>query len=130
MQIAPPQALLTMQTVQGSFCVLVGPSGSAKSSVLAAILGDMLLTGGVCEVCGTCALAPQEPWLIADTIRDNIVMGSQANEQRYQMVRTYALVHPLLSEGAGSADRRRTNLDPAQRLASSPQVYASRHPAE
>lgn len=73
-------------SVQGSFCVLVGPSGSAKSSVLAAMLGDMLLTGGVCEVSGTCALAPQEPWLIADKIRDNIIMGSHVDEQRYQMV--------------------------------------------
>eukprot|EP00892_Ulva_mutabilis_P005343 jgi/Ulvmu1/3180/UM015_0221.1 len=77
---------LCFSVPKGSFCVLVGPSGSGKSSVLAAVLEDMLPTAGVCEVSGTCALAPQEPWLIADTIRDNIIMGSRVDEQRYQMV--------------------------------------------
>lgn len=71
--------------------MLTGPSGSSKSSVLFAILGDMLLTGGLCEVCGTCALAPQEPWLLADSIRDNIIMGSRLDEQRYHMVRSTLL---------------------------------------
>lgn len=51
----------------------------------------MLLTGGLCEVCGTCALAPQEPWLLADSIRDNIIMGSRLDEQRYHMVRSTLL---------------------------------------
>lgn len=90
--------------MQGCFCVLAGPSGSAKSSVLSAILGDMLLTGGACEVCGTCALAPQEPWLVADTIRDNIVMGGRVDEQRYHMVRR--LSHSKLLLGSPLSDHK------------------------
>jgi ABC-type transport system involved in cytochrome bd biosynthesis fused ATPase/permease subunit len=85
---------VTGTPAQGSLCVLVGPSGSGKSSLLAAILGEMALTGGAYEVSGACALAPQQPWLIADTIQANIIMDRPLHERRYQAVRCGLLPAP------------------------------------
>lgn len=67
---------------------MTGASGSGKSSLLSAILGDMAHVGGAFDICGSIALAPQQPWLIADTIQANVVMGRQLIESRYEAVRT------------------------------------------
>lgn len=74
--------------------MLTGSSGSGKSSLLAAILGDMSHVGGAFDVCGSIALAPQKPWLIADTIQANIVMGRPMSERRYEAVR-HSTLHVL-----------------------------------
>lgn len=89
-------ANLSFSVPVGSCCVLTGPSGSGKSSLLSAILGDMAYVSGAFDVCGSVALAPQQPWLIADTIQANIVMGRTMNEHRYEAVRCICLLKALL----------------------------------
>ncbi|QRW00087.1 ABC transporter transmembrane region [Ceratobasidium sp. AG-Ba] len=73
----------------GKINVITGPTGSGKTSLLMALLGEMHFTptsqdswfslprdGGV-------AYAAQEPWLHGGTIRENILFGSEYEEERY-----------------------------------------------
>ncbi|KDO18001.1 hypothetical protein SPRG_16583 [Saprolegnia parasitica CBS 223.65] len=59
------------RTEVGSFTVVVGPVGSGKSSFLRAMLGDMWPRPAIA---GNMAYASQEPWLIDDTVRNNVLL--------------------------------------------------------
>ncbi|ETW03354.1 hypothetical protein H310_04845 [Aphanomyces invadans] len=62
--------------------VLVGATGSGKSSMLLALLGEMpLLQGRHIGSPGIVSYAPQVPWLFPATIRYNITLDAEDNEQ-------------------------------------------------
>jgi ABC-type iron transport system FetAB ATPase subunit len=75
---------------RGGFNLIIGPTGSGKTSLLMALLGEMHFEphapnswfhlpreGGV-------AYAAQESWVQNETIRDNIIFGSPFDEARYK----------------------------------------------
>ncbi|KAF5370319.1 hypothetical protein D9758_006918 [Tetrapyrgos nigripes] len=79
---------------QGHLNLILGPTGSGKTALLLALLGEMHFVppttaneswvnlpreGGV-------AYAPQESWVLNQTIKENIVFNSDYNEDRYQKV--------------------------------------------
>ncbi|KAJ7919496.1 hypothetical protein B0H13DRAFT_2430321 [Mycena leptocephala] len=77
---------------RGCFNLVLGPTGAGKTSLLMALLGEMHFipaspnswynlprTGGV-------AYAAQESWVLNETIRDNILFGSEYDEERYKKV--------------------------------------------
>lgn len=78
--------------------LICGPSGSGKSSLLLALLGEMeLLQGHVHlplsqepigdeSLVSDVAYCPQEPWIMNQTIRDNILFGLRFQSRRYKMV--------------------------------------------
>uniref|UniRef100_A0A8C8I031 ATP-binding cassette sub-family B member 6 n=1 Tax=Oncorhynchus tshawytscha TaxID=74940 RepID=A0A8C8I031_ONCTS len=73
----------------GSLVVVVGKVGSGKSSLLAAITGELNRYGGVVYVQGRedgFGLAAQEPWIQHATVRDNILFGRDYNSSFYQAV--------------------------------------------
>ncbi|EIN07978.1 P-loop containing nucleoside triphosphate hydrolase protein [Punctularia strigosozonata HHB-11173 SS5] len=76
----------------GTINLIVGPTGSGKTSLLLALLGEMNYhpdgprswyhlsrDGGV-------AYAAQETWILNDTIRENIIFGSPLDQDRYNQV--------------------------------------------
>ncbi|KAH8899934.1 putative multidrug resistance protein, partial [Thozetella sp. PMI_491] len=73
-----------------SLNVLSGPSGSGKSSLLLALLGEMhKLKGQVLFSLGEpwqVAYCPQEPWILNRSIRANIILGLSFNSLRYEAV--------------------------------------------
>ncbi|KAH8072268.1 hypothetical protein BXZ70DRAFT_964229 [Cristinia sonorae] len=77
---------------RGHINLIIGPTGSGKTSILMALLGEMHYiphgpdsyynlprTEGV-------AYAAQESWVQNETIRDNILFGSEYDETRYNKV--------------------------------------------
>ncbi|KAF9449128.1 multidrug resistance-associated ABC transporter [Macrolepiota fuliginosa MF-IS2] len=77
---------------QGGINLIVGPTGSGKTSLLMALLGEMHLLParpncwyGLPRENGI-AYAAQESWVQNDTIRGNILFGSQYDEERYKAV--------------------------------------------
>ncbi|XP_065292076.1 ATP-binding cassette sub-family C member 2-like [Dermacentor albipictus] len=70
----------------GALIGVVGFVGSGKSSLLAAILGDMHLIKGDVTCRGRIAFAPQLPVLHNMTIRDNIVYGQSMDAAFYERV--------------------------------------------
>ncbi|KAJ2800354.1 hypothetical protein H4R20_004094 [Coemansia guatemalensis] len=65
---------------------VVGQVGSGKSSLLSAILGDMVKSTGDVTICGTIAYVPQQPWILNATLRDNILFGYPYDEEFYNSV--------------------------------------------
>lgn len=82
--------------------IVVGPVGSGKSSLLFALLGEMNLLTGKCfipspivrnadvdpgrELTDTVSFCAQTPWLLNDSIRNNILFGAPYNANRYRHV--------------------------------------------
>lgn len=71
-----------------TFVAIVGQVASGKSSLLAAILGEMHRISGRFNVCKSMNMAyvPQQAWIQNMTLRDNILFGSEFDEERYNQV--------------------------------------------
>jgi len=63
------------------YCV-IGPVGAGKSSLLSAILGNLILKTGNVQVSGSIAYHEQQPWIINNTIKENILSGLPYNEEK------------------------------------------------
>ncbi|KAL1970957.1 hypothetical protein VTN77DRAFT_2791 [Rasamsonia byssochlamydoides] len=88
----------------GKLNVIAGPTGSGKTSLLMALLGEMKLLEGQVHLPGvttnraelpvdpetllteSVAYCAQEAWLVNDTIKENIVFASPFDKQRYNAV--------------------------------------------
>ncbi|KAH8595942.1 P-loop containing nucleoside triphosphate hydrolase protein [Bisporella sp. PMI_857] len=105
--------------------VICGPTGSGKSSLLLALLGEMqLLSGRVFLpherqdssnhffdmptdtqfLSKTTAYCPQEPWILNRTIRENILFGQPFDGQRYDaVISSVALREDLIALDKGDS---------------------------
>ncbi|KAJ3557435.1 hypothetical protein NM688_g1474 [Phlebia brevispora] len=76
----------------GEINLIIGPTGSGKTSMLMALLGEMhhiaLASDAYCRLPrhGGVAYHAQESWILNDTIRNNILFGLAYDEERYQKV--------------------------------------------
>ncbi|KAI0697137.1 multidrug resistance-associated ABC transporter [Cytidiella melzeri] len=77
---------------RGCINLIVGPTGSGKTSMLMALLGEMhYIPNGPDSYfqlprIGGVAYAAQESWVQNETIRDNILFGTPYDEDRYNKV--------------------------------------------
>ncbi|XP_050223926.1 ABC transporter C family member 10-like [Mercurialis annua] len=67
----------------GDKLAVCGEVGSGKSSLLAAILGEVPKTQGTIKVYGRIAYVSQTAWIQSGTVRENILFGSAIDIQRY-----------------------------------------------
>lgn len=74
---------INLQVKAGQLVTIVGETGDGKSSLLAAITGDMPLTDGYLKVDASMAYVPQESWVFRGTVRENVIFGLPFDEQRY-----------------------------------------------
>ncbi|KAK9244689.1 hypothetical protein V1506DRAFT_540604 [Lipomyces tetrasporus] len=97
----------------GEITLIIGPTGAGKTSLLMGLLGEMtLLEGKVflpgvsCEVghrvdpatglSDSVAYCSQQPWLLNDSVKNNILFGSPYDPVRYQAcIDACALRHDL-----------------------------------
>ncbi|KAI1377194.1 P-loop containing nucleoside triphosphate hydrolase protein [Hypoxylon crocopeplum] len=87
----------------GKLNIIAGPTGSGKTSMLMALLGEMTMTAGKVFLPGgrsredvrpdpatglteTCAYVAQTAWLVNANIKDNILFSAQYDEKRYKDV--------------------------------------------
>uniref|UniRef100_A0A7M5WZJ7 Multidrug resistance-associated protein 5 n=2 Tax=Clytia hemisphaerica TaxID=252671 RepID=A0A7M5WZJ7_9CNID len=63
-----------------------GPVGSGKSSLLMALLHEMEQLEGVCNVSKSIAYVPQQPWIMNDTLRENVLLGLPYHKERFDMI--------------------------------------------
>ncbi|CAF0886159.1 unnamed protein product [Rotaria sp. Silwood1] len=83
----PCLSLSDLTIEQGTFVGIVGPVGSGKSSLFAAILGEMNLTDGQINTNNSSfSFAAQLPWIFEDTFRNNILLNRPFDQQRYRNV--------------------------------------------
>jgi ATP-binding cassette, subfamily C (CFTR/MRP), member 1 len=101
----PPTIGISFNINQGEFVVVVGEIGSGKSSLLAAVVGEMRRTKGLVKLGGSVGFCPQIPWIQNDTLKNNILFGEAFDQVKYdQVIRDCALEPDLemLPNGDGT----------------------------
>ncbi|KAJ3344151.1 hypothetical protein HDU83_005377 [Entophlyctis luteolus] len=99
--VSPVLRNLSLHLQVGGLNVICGATGSGKTSLCLAILGELNCISGEMTVRdGTggrrIAYAAQEPWLMNATVRDNILMGAPFDAVRYsRAIEAAALVRDL-----------------------------------
>ncbi|KAA6383294.1 MAG: putative Multidrug resistance-associated protein [Streblomastix strix] len=71
---------------KGSLTMVIGSVGSGKSSLGAAVIGDIERQSGEVKHDGQIAYCPQTPWINNNTIRGNITFGSEYEEKKYNEI--------------------------------------------
>ncbi|CAG8560785.1 11267_t:CDS:10, partial [Racocetra persica] len=82
----PALKFLTMTVKQGEVVAVVGDVGAGKSSILAAILGQLRKDNGTRKIRGSISYVPHDAWLLNATLKDNILFGNEFDAERYQEV--------------------------------------------
>ncbi|CAG2176439.1 unnamed protein product [Oppiella nova] len=70
----------------GDLLAVIGPVGAGKSSFLMTILKELPVLEGSIQTVGTISYASQEPWNFNNSVRNNILFGSEYYEHRYKQV--------------------------------------------
>uniref|UniRef100_H0WU32 ATP-binding cassette sub-family C member 12 n=1 Tax=Otolemur garnettii TaxID=30611 RepID=H0WU32_OTOGA len=75
---------ISFEVRKGQVLGICGNVGSGKSSLLAALLGQMQLQEGTVAVSGTLAYVSQQAWIFHGNVRENILFGEKYDQQRYK----------------------------------------------
>ncbi|WPT17490.1 Multidrug resistance-associated protein 1 [Picochlorum sp. SENEW3] len=93
---------INLSVGKGQFAIVVGEVGSGKTSLLAAILGEMLARSGKVTVRGSVAYTQQDPWIQNASLKENILLDREYDEEKYnEVIRACALVKDLAMLPAG-----------------------------
>lgn len=78
---------ITVRFPKGKLTAIIGPVGSGKSALLQAIVGELPVYSGSMEKnYTTVSYAAQDPWIMDGSVKENILMGLEYNEQWYDTV--------------------------------------------
>ncbi|KIY96166.1 hypothetical protein MNEG_11795 [Monoraphidium neglectum] len=102
---APTLVDLDLDIPRGKLIAVVGSTGAGKTSFLMAALGQMpQARGPPPRIEGSVALVPQAPFVLAGSVRDNILFGLPYEEGRYsRAVRAACLEQDFEALPAGDA---------------------------
>ncbi|XP_067276901.1 canalicular multispecific organic anion transporter 1 isoform X2 [Pseudorasbora parva] len=68
----------------GRLVAVVGAVGSGKTSLISALLGELHFLNGHININGSVAYVPQQAWIQNATLKDNVLFGSELDEERYR----------------------------------------------
>ncbi|XP_029949274.1 multidrug resistance-associated protein 9-like [Salarias fasciatus] len=71
---------------KGNLLGVCGNVGSGKTSLISSILEQLHLIGGSITADGTFAYVSQQAWIFHGTVRENILMGQEFDQRRYDRV--------------------------------------------
>ncbi|KRX08450.1 P-loop containing nucleoside triphosphate hydrolase [Pseudocohnilembus persalinus] len=74
---------INIEIKSGQKIAIVGSIGSGKSSFLLSILKELPFYQGIHKIQGSISYVEQEPYIFNGTVKDNIVLGTDFDEQRY-----------------------------------------------
>ncbi len=78
---------IDLDFLMGTLTCIIGSVGSGKSALVQMLAGELPLSSGVIRrVDGTVAYAPQDPFIMGGSVRDNILFGHAYDEMNYQTV--------------------------------------------
>lgn len=74
---------VSLQGRRGQFIMLAGAVGAGKSTMLLGVLREVALVEGNAWVRGRVALAPQTPFIMSASVRENVLFGLPFEERRF-----------------------------------------------
>ena len=77
---------LNLNIRRGELVAVVGKIGSGKSSLLSAIMGEMVQSQGLKETRGSVSFVSQQAWIQNMTVQDNITFGKPLDVKKYEQV--------------------------------------------
>ncbi|KAJ2082128.1 hypothetical protein H4R24_001824 [Coemansia sp. RSA 988] len=77
---------IIIQCKRKELIAIIGRVGCGKSSLASAILGDMIKCAGDVTVRGSIAYVAQQPRILNTTLRENILFGSEYEQELYERV--------------------------------------------
>lgn len=93
---------VAFQVRDGELAMCVGATGSGKSGLLSAIIGELEPTSGKLRSRGSIAYVSQVAWIQNATVQDNILFGKPLDQNRYDaVVKACALESDFLQLLAG-----------------------------
>ncbi|KAJ6474594.1 multidrug resistance-associated ABC transporter [Mycena vitilis] len=84
--VVPTLENINLIARKGELTAVMGRVGAGKTSLLSAINGDMSRSEGKVTLFGSVSYAPQNPWILSATVRENIVFNHLYDETFYQTV--------------------------------------------
>lgn len=95
---------INLQVGRNELIAIVGGVGSGKTSLLAALAGDMRKTAGTVKRGARVAYCPQYAWIQNASVKENIIFGREFQEKWYsEVVEACALTPDLEMLPAGDA---------------------------
>ena len=77
---------LNFDARSGELIIVIGSVASGKTGLFMGILKELCILDGSVEKNGDIAFASEEPWILSGTIKENILMGLEYNEEWYNKV--------------------------------------------
>jgi len=74
---------ITLSVYAGDLVVVVGPVASGKSTLASGVFGFANAFRGHVKLVGQAAYVPQSPQILNTSVRENVLFGSQFDEERY-----------------------------------------------
>ncbi|KAG6828729.1 hypothetical protein H0H92_006917 [Tricholoma furcatifolium] len=84
--VEPTLEGINLTVRKGELVGVLGRVGAGKTSLLSAIIGDMTRREGKVILSGSVAYAPQNPWILSATVRENILFSHEYDETFYNLV--------------------------------------------
>ncbi|NXY26092.1 MRP1 protein, partial [Atrichornis clamosus] len=95
-ETSPCLRSIDLTVPRGSLLAVVGQVGAGKSSLLAALLGELDTTEGCLTMKDTAAYVPQQAWVLNASVEDNILFGKEMDETWFNRVTDACALHPDL----------------------------------
>lgn len=119
---------IDIRVPKGKLLAIVGEVGSGKSSLIAAMLGNMVKIDGqiYMDLNSSVAYVPQEAWILDSSLKENILLNKVLNEERYQRILDACALRPDLEILVDGDKSNATNLSGGQkqRVSIARAVYA------
>ncbi|XP_010129451.1 PREDICTED: multidrug resistance-associated protein 1-like, partial [Buceros rhinoceros silvestris] len=95
-ETSPCLRRIDLTVPQGSLLAVVGQVGAGKSSLLSALLGELVKMDGCVTMKDTAAYVPQQAWIQNASVEDNILFGKEMDETWFNTVIDACALHPDL----------------------------------
>ena len=115
----------------GEFISVIGGTDSGKSSLLYAILQEMNHTEGVFRKRGSIAFVPDTPFIMVDTLKNNITFGKDYDEFYYKIVLEICFLRQEVQKDpylfSGRIDPDKLSLTQQHKISIARAVYSRSH---